>query len=77
MQKTMKTYDDGIRAEDVSVTYPNGHKALWDASFILPHGTVCGLVGINGAGKSTLFKAIMGFTRLSRGTISIMGRTCG
>ena len=75
MQKTMKTYDDGIRAEDVSVTYPNGHKALWDASFILPHGTVCGLVGINGAGKSTLFKAIMGFTRLSRGTISIMGRT--
>ena len=59
----MKTYDDGIKAEDVSVTYPNGHKALWNASFILPHGTVCGLVGINGAGKSTLMKIIAGIDK--------------
>ncbi|MGB1918795.1 MAG: manganese/iron ABC transporter ATP-binding protein [Candidatus Puniceispirillales bacterium] len=67
--------NEGIKAHNVSVIYPNGHKALWDASFILPQGTVCGLVGINGAGKSTLFKAMMGFTKLSRGSISIMGRT--
>ena len=51
----------GISAEDVTVTYRNGHTALWNANFELPRGTVTALVGVNGAGKSTLFKAIMGF----------------
>ena len=71
----MKKTDYGIVADSVSVIYPNGHRALWDASFSLPHGTVCGLVGINGAGKSTLFKAMMGFTRMSQGSIEILGKS--
>ncbi|MFC7739327.1 metal ABC transporter ATP-binding protein [Roseomonas sp. GCM10028921] len=57
----------------VSVTYPNGHTALQDASFRLPPGTVCGLAGVNGAGKSTLFKAIMGLVRPSAGAVTIGG----
>ena len=63
----------GIRAENVTVTYRNGHTALWDASFGIPKGTVTALVGINGAGKSTLFKAIMGFVPVAQGQISILG----
>ena len=63
----------GITARDVSVTYSNGHTALWDASFEIPAGTVTALVGVNGAGKSTLFKAIMGFMPLAKGQISLMG----
>ncbi|HCK08168.1 MAG TPA: manganese/iron ABC transporter ATP-binding protein, partial [Rhodobacter sp.] len=51
----------GISAQDVTVTYRNGHTALWNASFEVPRGTVTALVGVNGSGKSTLFKAIMGF----------------
>ena len=50
----------GISAQDVTVTYRNGHTALWNASFEVPRGTVTALVGVNGSGKSTLFKAIMG-----------------
>lgn len=65
----------GLEVRDVTVTYPNGHTGLWDTSFDLPQGTVCGLVGINGAGKSTLFNAIMGFTRLASGHIYILGKT--
>ena len=65
----------GLEVRDVTVTYPNGHTGLWDTSFDLPQGTVCGLVGINGAGKSTLFNAIMGFTRLASGQIYILGKT--
>jgi len=65
----------GIDAAHVTVTYRNGHTALWDASFAIPRGTVTALVGVNGAGKSTLFKAIMGFVPAARGEIRILGMT--
>ena len=64
---------DGIRAEDVTVTYRNGHTALRNASFSVPKGTITALVGVNGAGKSTLFKAIMGFVPVAAGTVTILG----
>ena len=62
----------GLSAQDVTVTYRNGHTALWNANFELPCGTVTALVGVNGAGKSTLFKAIMGFVPAAKGTIRIL-----
>ncbi|MEJ6404971.1 manganese/iron ABC transporter ATP-binding protein [Yoonia sp. 2307UL14-13] len=65
----------GICARDVTVTYRNGHTALWDASFDIPRGTITALVGVNGAGKSTLFKAIMGFVPAAKGTIRILDLT--
>jgi len=65
---------EGIAVEGATVTYRNGHTALRDASFRIPTGTVTALVGVNGSGKSTLFKAIMGFVRVSRGSISILGK---
>ena len=64
---------DGLAARDVTVTYRNGHTALWNASFAIPRGTITALVGVNGAGKSTLFKALMGFVPAARGEISILG----
>ena len=66
---------DGLMARDVTVTYRNGHTALWNARFEIPRGTVTALVGINGAGKSTLFKAIMGFVPTAKGDIRILGMT--
>ena len=63
----------GIKADNLSVTYKNGHTALWDSSFEIPRGTITALVGVNGAGKSTLFKAIMGFVPAARGNIKILG----
>ncbi|WP_292289302.1 manganese/iron ABC transporter ATP-binding protein [Marivita sp.] len=63
----------GLSAQDVTVTYRNGHTALWNASFEIPRGTVTALVGINGAGKSTIFKAIMGFVPAATGEIRILG----
>lgn len=69
-----KQQSKGIAAHDVTVTYRNGHTALWNASFEIPRGTVTALVGINGAGKSTLFKAIMGFLPVAKGDISLLGQ---
>lgn len=63
----------GICAQNVTVTYRNGHTALRDATFEIPTGTITALVGVNGAGKSTLFKAIMGFVSAAKGEITILG----
>lgn len=66
---------DGIFAKDVTVSYRNGHTALYNASFEIPRGTVTALVGVNGAGKSTLFKAIMGFVPAAKGEIRLLGNS--
>ncbi|MBE1206401.1 manganese/iron ABC transporter ATP-binding protein [Aminobacter carboxidus] len=64
---------DGLRVDNISVTYRNGHTALRNASFAIPRGTITALVGVNGSGKSTLFKSIMGFVPLASGSVSIFG----
>jgi len=63
----------GLSVSNITVTYSNGHTALFDASFDIPKGTITALVGVNGSGKSTLFKSIMGFVGLARGSVSVLG----
>lgn len=63
-----------LDVDSVSVAYPNGHRALHDATFHLEGGTICALVGVNGSGKSTLFKSIMGFVRPNQGDVKINGQ---
>lgn len=62
-----------LDVRDVTVAYPNGNVALHEATFRLAAGTICALVGVNGSGKSTLFKAVMGFVKPVRGTVSLGG----
>jgi manganese/iron transport system ATP-binding protein len=62
-----------LEVSGVTVTYPNGHTAVRDASFALGPATICALVGVNGSGKSTLFKTVMGFVRPSKGSVAICG----
>jgi len=47
--------------------------AVKDVSLNVTHGTIFGFLGPNGAGKTTTIKMIMGLTRPTAGTISIMG----
>jgi manganese/iron transport system ATP-binding protein len=65
---------DGLRLDDVSVTYRTGVTAVEHMSFGIPRGSITALVGVNGSGKSTLFKAIMGFVPLAAGRVEILGR---
>lgn len=65
----------GISVRDATVVYRNGHTGLCDASFDAPAGSITALVGVNGSGKSTVFKAIMGFVRVSTGTVSVLGQS--
>jgi ABC-2 type transport system ATP-binding protein len=47
--------------------------ALQDASFEIPAGRVCGLVGANGAGKTTLLRLLAGLGRPTAGTAMVDG----
>ena len=69
----LRAASPGIEVQDATVTYRSGLTAVWNATFEIPTGTITALVGVNGSGKSTLFKAIMGFVRLARGSIRILG----
>lgn len=60
--------------DNVTVTYNNGHTAIYDASFSLMGGTICALVGVNGSGKSTLFKSIMGQVKPSVGKVELSNK---
>ena len=65
----------GIEVSDLTVAYRNGHRALAQASFTVPQGSVTALVGVNGAGKSTLFKALMDLLPHATGQVHILGLT--
>ncbi|ACQ68688.1 iron ABC transporter permease [Candidatus Williamhamiltonella defendens] len=60
-----------LLVENVSVTYKNGHTAIYDASFALSGGVICALVGVNGSGKSTLFNSIIGLIKPTSGHVSL------
>lgn len=64
-------YHPELDVDNITVTYNNGHTAIYDASFKLTGGTICALVGVNGSGKSTLFKSIMGMVRPTVGKVTL------
>jgi ABC-2 type transport system ATP-binding protein len=47
--------------------------AVNDISFLIPAGTIMGLVGGNGAGKTTTLSMIMGLTIPSSGSATVLG----
>jgi ABC-2 type transport system ATP-binding protein len=60
-----------ISAQGLSKEYPRV-RALTDLTIDIPGGAV-GLLGPNGAGKSTLIKILLGFTRPTKGSVTVLG----
>ncbi len=71
MSKILENTELSLRVKNLTITYPNGHTGLHDASFHLNAGTICALVGVNGSGKSTIFKSVMGFVGAPAGSVTI------
>lgn len=63
-----------ISLSEVSVTYPNGTRALRDVSVDVAAGEMVSIVGLSGSGKSTLIRTINGLVPVSSGTVTVGGQ---
>lgn len=59
---------------NVSFTYPNGNKALYDVSMSIRKNQRTALVGLSGAGKSTLINLLTRFYLPDSGTLLLDGK---
>ena len=64
----------GIRARNLTYTYPDGFQALTNLNFVLPAKGHVGLVGASGSGKSTLAGLLSGRLQGYAGELTIGGR---
>src|SRR5207247_4594724 len=63
-----------IQVQGAAVTL--GRRTIWqEVQLAVQPGEFLAILGPNGAGKSTLLKAILGLIPLTRGTISVLGRS--
>ena len=63
-----------ITLEDVSVTYPNGTRALRGVSAHIEAGEMVSIVGLSGSGKSTLIRTINGLVPATSGRVVVGGQ---
>lgn len=68
---------DGIRVDDLSLSYPGRGQVLERISLQVATGEVVALVGPSGAGKSSLLHCLAGFIAPDAGSISLFGQLPG
>lgn len=69
--KKITEYDNTIKFEDVSFTYPNGDHVFENFNLEIPEGQKIGVVGKSGSGKTTLVKLLLRFYDPDKGELSI------
>ncbi|BDZ50891.1 ABC transporter ATP-binding protein [Frondihabitans sucicola] len=67
-----------VRARGLEIEYPGrlgrgGFRAVKGVDFTIARGQVLGLVGESGSGKTTIGRAIAGLTRVTGGSLEVLG----
>ncbi|QEY31905.1 amino acid ABC transporter ATP-binding protein [Synechococcus sp. RSCCF101] len=62
-----------VRAEALSKTYPNGHRALTRVDLEVDPGEVVVVMGPSGSGKSTLIRTFNGLESVDEGRLEVLG----
>ncbi|MDN5732174.1 MAG: phosphonate ABC transporter ATP-binding protein [Yaniella sp.] len=60
-----------VELDHVSVTYPNGTRALSDVSLRIEPGEMVSIIGLSGSGKSTLIRTINGLVAATQGVVTV------
>lgn len=60
-----------LEVRSLHFSYPDGHIAVKNISFIIHHGESVGIIGANGAGKSTLLMLLMGVLFPNKGEVLV------
>ncbi len=63
---------NALTISGLTKTYPDF--TLDNVSFVVPSGSIVGLIGENGAGKSTTINAALGLIQKEAGQVSILGK---
>jgi branched-chain amino acid transport system ATP-binding protein len=71
---------NAVELKSVAVRYSNGALGVSDISFTVEEGQIVALFGPNGAGKTTSVRALSGFMKservsISQGSVSFFGKT--
>ena len=63
-----------LQVENLTKSYPDGHRAVDGVSWQAARGQVVGLLGPNGAGKTTTLRMVLGLIRPDDGHVWVRGR---
>ncbi|MDQ8044004.1 MAG: ABC transporter ATP-binding protein [Patulibacter sp.] len=73
----LKTAGQGMTFDHVEMTFPNGTKAIQEATFSIGPGEFVSVVGPSGCGKSTLLKIASGLLPHTGGEMTVDGGHIG
>ncbi|GIW00493.1 ABC transporter ATP-binding protein [Roseiflexus sp.] len=63
---------NAIESQDVSLIFGE-NTGVFDQTYIVPEGTILGLIGPSGCGKTTTVRLALGLYRPHKGTIRVLG----
>ncbi|MGD8149701.1 alpha/beta fold hydrolase [Ornithinimicrobium sp. Y1694] len=73
VQRPEREAEPPLVVDGLVKSYPDGHRAVDDVSWVARRGQVVGLLGPNGAGKTTTIRMVLGLISPDEGGVRLLG----